>query len=205
MKNTRGFIVLILGIFLISSCADDGKNSLVDLLEEPAGDNCALGGVKIISGLDENENNVLDEAEVQNTEYVCNGENGGQDHTLLIQFPTGGASSNSTEGNIYETLSIKNFNITDYQNIDSIVFSAYLASDSINNNCLVELYDITNDVSILNTLITSNSQEKEWVTTNMNFLDDLPNETIDLGIRIWTETEGTMAECSIPVLVLFRE
>lgn len=51
-----------------------GFNSLVSLSpEEPAGASCTFGGVKIQSGLDLNENGVLDAGEVDDTAYVCNG------------------------------------------------------------------------------------------------------------------------------------
>lgn len=50
--------------------------ALVNNVEEPAGANCANGGVKIESGLDINANGFLDESEIQDTEYVCNGQDG---------------------------------------------------------------------------------------------------------------------------------
>jgi hypothetical protein len=54
--------------------------------EEPAGDNCSAGGMRIETGLDNDRDGELGDAEVQSTEFVCNGtdgENGedGQDGT----------------------------------------------------------------------------------------------------------------------------
>ena len=43
---------------------------------EPPGPNCPNGGVKIETGIDTNENGMLDENEVTDTVYVCNGEPG---------------------------------------------------------------------------------------------------------------------------------
>jgi Protein of unknown function (DUF1566) len=53
----------------------NGKNTLVKTTTEPAGANCATGGVKLEFGLDVNDNNVLDAAEINAllTKYVCNG------------------------------------------------------------------------------------------------------------------------------------
>ena len=48
-----------------------GQNSLVALTEEPEGEHCQLGGVRIQSGLDTNGNGVLDDPEIQFTQYVC--------------------------------------------------------------------------------------------------------------------------------------
>ena len=39
---------------------------------EPRSSNCPNGGIKITSGIDINENGILDKNEVQNTKYLCN-------------------------------------------------------------------------------------------------------------------------------------
>lgn len=50
---------------------NDGKCSFIQVLDEPAGDNCEFGGVKIITGKDDNGNLIFDEEEIDNIEYVC--------------------------------------------------------------------------------------------------------------------------------------
>ncbi|MBI1858081.1 MAG: hypothetical protein HYR97_03090, partial [Candidatus Melainabacteria bacterium] len=50
-----------------------GLTSLVSAIDEPASSNCAAGGKKIQSGLDANNNGLLDSLEVSETNYVCNG------------------------------------------------------------------------------------------------------------------------------------
>lgn len=45
---------------------------------EPAGANCATGGVRVSQGMDANDNGVLDAGEVTTTTYVCNGALGPQ-------------------------------------------------------------------------------------------------------------------------------
>ena len=52
----------------------DGYDSLLSVVDEPAGDNCANGGKKFLSGIDTDRNGVLDESEVKNSYYICNGE-----------------------------------------------------------------------------------------------------------------------------------
>lgn len=50
----------------------DGLNSLIEQIELTAGNaQCFNGGVQINSGLDSNQNNVIDASEVTSTEYVC--------------------------------------------------------------------------------------------------------------------------------------
>ncbi len=53
-----------------------GLEALVILSEEGPGVNCASGGARVDSGLDLNENGVLDAAEITVTEYVCDGATG---------------------------------------------------------------------------------------------------------------------------------
>ncbi len=53
---------------------DDGYDSLLSVVDEPAGDHCANGGKKFLSGADTDRNGVLDESEVKNSYYICNGE-----------------------------------------------------------------------------------------------------------------------------------
>ena len=50
--------------------------ALVSTDSEPAGEHCAAGGIVVRSGLDIDANGVLEEAEVQNTDYVCHGVDG---------------------------------------------------------------------------------------------------------------------------------
>ena len=56
------------------SDGSDGHNSLISVLEEAAGDNCKNGGKKFMNGVDADGNGVLDEAEIKNSYYICNGE-----------------------------------------------------------------------------------------------------------------------------------
>ena len=53
---------------------NDGYDSLLSVVEEPAGDNCANGGKKFLSGIDTDRNGALDESEVKSSYYICNGE-----------------------------------------------------------------------------------------------------------------------------------
>ncbi len=66
---------------------DSGLSFLINTSEEPAGDNCQFGGFKIEAGLDENENGTLDEAEITQTDYLCNGVSSTTLGALATVFP----------------------------------------------------------------------------------------------------------------------
>jgi len=54
----------------------DGATPLIKTSNEPAGVNCPEGGKRIDTGIDENDNGVLDPAEKDAPTYVCNGASG---------------------------------------------------------------------------------------------------------------------------------
>jgi uncharacterized protein (TIGR03382 family) len=54
----------------------DGTDALVVTTAEPPGANCADGGVRVDSGLDDDGDGVLAPSEIDSTEYVCNGGDG---------------------------------------------------------------------------------------------------------------------------------
>jgi hypothetical protein len=54
----------------------NGFNALVRTSAESSGTNCSVGGIKIESGQDTNNNSILDNQEIISTRYVCNGSNG---------------------------------------------------------------------------------------------------------------------------------
>ena len=58
------------------SDGSNGSMALVSLISEPAGENCEAGGYRLDSGLDMNDNSVLDVIEIQTTAYICNGTGG---------------------------------------------------------------------------------------------------------------------------------
>lgn len=58
---------------------DDGADAvpyLTETVDVPPGSTCPAGGVKVSYGLDENGNGELDDAEVEGSEIICNGESG---------------------------------------------------------------------------------------------------------------------------------
>ena len=87
-KHGRILVGAALATLLAAGCAgDNGSTTLVSTAAEPAGANCAGGGVKIQTGIDSNANGTLDPGEViaAQTRYVCNG--AGSATTLVVTSP----------------------------------------------------------------------------------------------------------------------
>lgn len=82
MKNCA-LLFLCSTLFMISCSKDgangidgtNGKTALTKTTKEPAGANCTYGGTKFETGIDANNNGILDSSEVitTQTKYVCNG------------------------------------------------------------------------------------------------------------------------------------
>jgi Tol biopolymer transport system component len=76
-----GLVLCLFGAGCAGAGADgtpgaDGLSSLVSVSAEPAGANCARGGVRVESGQDLDANGVLDPDEVTDTSFVCAGADG---------------------------------------------------------------------------------------------------------------------------------
>lgn len=65
--------VALVCVGCVDSNVVDGRDAIVDVVDEPQSSACPFGGVKIDSGLDENSNGELEPTEVSDTRYVCNG------------------------------------------------------------------------------------------------------------------------------------
>lgn len=89
--------VLALGM---TACGADGISTLISTGDEPAGANCANGGVVVSIGQDGNGDAILDPSEVTTTRYLCNGESGanGTDGTNGTNGTNGMNGTNGTNG-----------------------------------------------------------------------------------------------------------
>ncbi|NOY39161.1 MAG: Ig-like domain-containing protein, partial [Nitrospirae bacterium] len=78
----------------------DGLSTLISISQEPKGDNCTNGGIKIDAGLDDNSDGILDAEEVDDTEFVCNGIDGTDSLSSLISVSDEPPGANCTNGGI---------------------------------------------------------------------------------------------------------
>jgi hypothetical protein len=195
-------------IFLsCSKQGDVGQSSLLSLITEPAGANCAYGGVKVVSGVDANRNGVLEDNEIQNIKYVCNGSPGAPDKQIILYFPANGVaySTTSAAGHIDSIEVINNFDISNYPNVDSIAFSSYLQTSDPNVSDTLNLWDLTHNTVINNTTLVSNATDAVLKTTALNFLNDLPQGPIQLGIQQKSGQEGTEVTYYLPMITMYRQ
>ncbi len=133
----------IQSVFTICN-GNDGDNSLIKTSIENPGGNCETGGIKIETGIDTNENNTLDENEIENVKYICNGNDGNISlynikQANLENCPAGGylieAGIDTNSNGILDAEEINNsFNICNGLNPDLPSNSNLLAYYPFNNS-----------------------------------------------------------------------
>ena len=183
-----------------------GLNSLVAIVDEPAGDNCTTGGVKITTGLDANSNGTLDESEISATRYVCGGgdsEGGGPKEIRLADF--GIFSKIGQDGDeiesVYADFDIANFpgytvqfvlkdvEVTDDDDQPSAVEFVVDAVDTSNDNATIDGSQVT-------------VNNGDYVSPD--FLANVPTGKFDLGIRAHTADNSLAQIGCIGYLVLYK-
>ncbi len=177
----------------------NGLSSLVNVTDDPAGINCTSGGFKIDVGIDSNNNGVLDTDEIQSTQYICNGEIGSE---LRFNFnTTGNGSFSTTSSNVDDRFFIPSFTMSNYVGVDSVALGATMVSTDLGTNCIIELYDLTNDAVIANSQVSTNSLTEIWVSSTTNFISEMPNDPVDLAVRISSDN-GANVRMLNPTLFL---
>ena len=156
----------------------NGLTSIVASSIEPVGSNCANGGIKIQTGLDINEDGVLQQNEINQTEFICNGSNGANIQNTAPSILSYTRDMNS--GIFYETIQLShNYESWDYSMRHNnsccsgganrtLTCQAYFV-DSNNNPLPANAYFITgtNNLSIQSngTVTGSTVWNAGWFTT----------------------------------------
>lgn len=161
-------------------------NSLVNISEELAGDNCEYGGVKIEIGVDENRNNSLDSDEVESSSFVCSGATS----KSLINSSIEEAGANCSYGGekIEVGVDLNNNDILDTEEVQS-TFYICNGQDGLNNGLTYFVLggDIT-DAEAAERIVNEVGRNTQYVliqgTTQLTTLDlSSIEETIQIEMR----------------------
>jgi len=193
-------------LFLAVSCcknvAHDGFNSLVEFQNFSGNANCPAGGLILKTGLDRNRNNILDSAEVTNTNVLCNGQNTMTDKQIFLSI---NFSANSTSTTPVIGGELIKFSKNNYPGVDSIIFVANPYVSDVANTSNVELYNLTDNVPINNSKITTgNLYGYRSFLQTQNVFNQLPDKEITLGIRFSSGNAGMFAAVGSAYLILYR-
>ena len=180
-----------------------GNNSLINIVDEPEGANCGDGGIKVDTGLDLDQDGILDDVEIQITRYLCNGVDGVFDEQIRLIIFNGGINKGTSTAGLFGELI--DFDKSFWDRVYSIVFIPKVFSTSETNTAFAELYDLTNDQVIPNSTVSTNSTTPVNLES-INIFDDLPSDKIDLAIRLRSENSDAVAYLSgKSYLMLYRK
>ena len=96
MKNSWMLVPYV----LLAACGSSGPNETLTAVTTASATACPGGGVTITTGVDSNDNGMLDASEVTATQNLCNGTNGnpGSDGSLVITSPVLAGDANCPNG-----------------------------------------------------------------------------------------------------------
>lgn len=128
-----------------------------------------------------------------------NGSNGGYDKQVRFYF-NGRASTTSRNWiSLQESANIIKFNKLDYSGVDSIIFVA-----SLSGNCEAQLYNVTDNHPMANSIISSSSSVLVWRETS-NVMPSFPFYEITVGIQMRVSSGTGTATLDTPMLILYRK
>ena len=175
----------------------DGLNSLIEVVSEPAGANCENGGQMIRIGPDNDQDGILDDEEVLNIQYVCNGTDGIANLVIVTEEPSG--SNCSTGGVKIETgLDTNQNGLLDTDEIESTSYVCNGDSDSEEIG-FAEIRGVVNDAVTQNPIegvtvkLILNSDELDLQTTNTSGEYVFQDVSIGSAYDISYELEGYLA------------
>lgn len=131
--------IAIAALLAIAACGSPATLVRVEAL--PPGVECPAGGVRLLTGPDDNDNGQLDAAEVESTQAICDGEDGA---TSLVRLEDEPAGSNCPYGGtqIQTGVDDDRDGQLDPSEIDDVAYSctvraalAVVASEGPGGNC----------------------------------------------------------------------
>lgn len=84
----------------VGNAGGNGAATLMRVSSEGAGEDCSNGGLKIDLGMDDNENQTLDDEEIASTYFVCNGTDGANGLNTLSLVSSEPSGANCANGGL---------------------------------------------------------------------------------------------------------
>ncbi len=223
MNTVYRLITFSLFVFLHFSCSDDGidgldgQSALVNALDEPPGENCKTGGIRIEIGIDLNSNSILDSDEVQNVSFVCDGESlADEGQTFLVI--TGDITNEEAQAKVdaevganTQLIIIKNTNQLTRLMLPQV---EHLAEVQIDGNRALGTLDFPNLLKV-DDRITFNNNRSDSLKVKMNSLNEVTgniefsnNTSLDAELNMlekafWVQIQNenqTDFELNLPLL-----
>jgi hypothetical protein len=138
------------------------------------------------------------------------GNNGENDKQIRLEFGSFSHSTSDTSW-IITYPKIINFNKDYFVGVDSIIFVVNMGSSNLNTNCIAELINLTDSISIQGSTVLTNDTTKfpgfgiggKWCYS-ANIINQLPNKEITLGVQFRSDSYGNFVNINEGMLLLYR-
>ncbi len=172
---------------------DNNMFCKVELDIENTGNFVELGTSQILSVPYALNSNKSKYSTYSDTAYYAYNESISNDKQIRFEFgPTNTYGITNTNGNMLDKASqtIIKFNKDNYSNVGSIVFGASIYVTNSSSNCIVELWDVTNNVLIPNSTILTNSTNEVYIESQ-NILQNISSGDINLAVKIKSDVDDS--------------
>jgi hypothetical protein len=122
-----------------------------------------------------------------------------------IRFPIGtNISSNATTATrAASQYDLIKFDKRNYIQVDSIIFSSRMRSALPTDSCIVELFNVTDNQVVSNSILYSKSETFVWQDSK-NIFSSLPNKEVTLSVQVRSK-KGATVEGGQSFLFLYRD
>ncbi|MDH7464508.1 hypothetical protein QEG73_24640 [Chitinophagaceae bacterium 26-R-25] len=188
-----------------------GLKSLIAIENVLTSPDCPLGGVIVKTGVDQNNNNVLDASEVDNSKPICFSQNVALDKQIILPISAMGPSFSGTSSTTPQQFgALLKFNKHNYPGVDSIIFvcTPWVGDASYTAN--LQLYNLTDNLPIANTSIVTNnlfnnSNPVGTILQTKNLYDYLPDYDVTLTVSLFSGAANRLVSAGYCYLYLFRK
>lgn len=130
------------------------------------------------------------------------GEDGVSDRQIRLAL---GEQFNTTDSlRIDGRFDLIRFDKRNYVNVDSIIFTSRMRSETVGNQCLVDLFNVTDNVLLESAQLSTDTTNFDWIASD-NIFDGLPNKEITLAVIIRSENQTNLVEGGQSFLFLYRD
>ena len=129
-----------------------------------------------------------------------------QNKVTKIEFGPNGSIGVNSSNYIVEDLSkaILDFNINNYNNVDSVILSVVAKSSDINTICTVGLLNLDNNQQIFNSKISTSNIDKSYIKSG-NILTNLPSSNTNLTLFISSSDLNSIVTVYKAFLIIYHK
>lgn len=98
---------------------------------------------------------------------------------------------------------LKNFNISDYENVESVFFEVVISTHESIDYCVIDLYNVTDSIGVLGSELKSNSTEPDTIVSG-DIYSSIPKKELHLTTRFRSENGNDIVSREESTLIIIH-